>query len=191
MSARFLVGRSARGESGPESAASTRPEAFDRDAVAQFPSIRRAARRLTSNAPDAEDLVQETYVRALRAFAHFRPGTNLKAWLLTILRHAHLNRRRQAVRAIVEFDEVRVERFAECAHQAATPEQELLEKTLDGQLRSAYESLPLSLRQTLWLRDIDGLSYAEIAKRLAIPVGTVMSRLSRARQLLYKRVTGS
>jgi RNA polymerase sigma-70 factor (ECF subfamily) len=174
----------------PETAVPVRSEAFDREAAAQFPSIRRAARRLTGNAPDAEDLVQETYLRALRAFARFRPGSNLKAWMLTILRHAHLNRRRQAARAIVDIDELKFERCAETAHHADTPEQRLLGKVLDGQLRSAYRSLSLSLRQTLWLRDIEGLSYAEIATRLGIHVGTVMSRLSRARRLLYERVTG-
>lgn len=168
-----------------------RPEVFDRDAVAQFAGVQRAARRLTRNASDAEDLVQETYVRALRSAEQFRAGTNLKAWLLTILRHVHLNRRRQAARAIVEVDEAKVDRFAEAAEHGDTPERRLLGRVLDGRLRAAHESLPLALRQTLWLRDVEGLSYAEIAGRLGIPLGTVMSRLARARQLLYKRVNES
>lgn len=166
-----------------------RSEAFDRETVAQFPWIQRIARRLTGNAIDAEDLVQETYVRALRGSTGFRPGTNLRAWLLTILRHAYLNRRRQTSRSIVAVDERRVEWFAERAEHGDTPERQLLDRALDDQLRAAHESLPLSLRQTLWLRDIEELSYAEIAKRLGIPVGTVMSRLSRARRLLYERLT--
>jgi len=191
MSVRFPVRHSTQQvESTARSPGAVRPEAFDREALAQFTSVRRAAWRLTRNVTDAEDLVQETYVRALRAFRHFRSGTNLKAWLLTILRHAHLNRRRQVARAIVEVDEVKVERFGRFANHNGTPEQRLLEKTLNEELRAANESLPLSLRQTLWLRDIEGLSYAEIARRLGIPVGTVMSRLSRARQLLYKRLRG-
>jgi len=167
-----------------------RPDAFDREAVAEFPSLRRAARRLTRNAVEAEDLVQETYVRALRGSGHFRSGSNLKAWLLTILRHAHLNRRRQVARSIVQVDEGRVEWFAQTARDTDTPEQRLLENTLDAQLRAANESLPLSLRQTLWLRDIEGLTYEAIATRLGIPIGTVMSRLARARQLLFKKLAG-
>ena len=166
-----------------------RSEVFDRETVAQFPWIQRIARRLTGNVIDAEDLVQDTYLRALRGSTGFRPGTNLRAWLLTILRHAYLNRRRQTSRSIVAVDESKVERFAERAAHGDTPERRLLDRVLDDQLRTAHESLPLSLRQTLWLRDIEELSYAEIATQLGIPVGTVMSRLSRARRLLYERVT--
>jgi RNA polymerase sigma-70 factor (ECF subfamily) len=156
--------------------------------MAQFSGVQRAARRLAGNAADADDLVQETYVRALRGSGQFRAGTNLKAWLLTILRHVHLNRRRQVARAIVEVDGTRVERFAETAEHGDTPERRLLSRMVDEQLRAAHESLPLALRQTLWLRDVEELSYAEIANRLGIPMGTVMSRLSRARRLLYQRV---
>src|SRR5262245_7504241 len=109
MAARFLVRHSTQQvESTARSSAAARPEAFDREALAQFTFVRRAACRLTRNVPEAEDLVQDTYVRALRACGRFRSGTNLKAWLLTILRHAHLNRRRQAARAIVEVDEEKV-----------------------------------------------------------------------------------
>src|SRR5262245_4692765 len=161
MAARFLVRHSTQQvESTARSSAAARPEAFDREALAQFTFVRRAACRLTRNVPEAEDLVQDTYVRALRACGRFRSGTNLKAWLLTILRHAHLNRRRQAARAIVEVDEEKVEHFARHARHADTPEQRLLHKALDDELRAANELLPLSLRQTLWLRDIEGLSYA-------------------------------
>ena len=177
-----------RGGSPPQARTAVRSEAFDREAVAHFAGVRRAARRLTRNASDAEDMVQETYVRALRGAEQFRVGTNLKAWLLTILRHVYLNRRRQAARAIVEVDEAKVDRFAEAAAHGDTPERRLLGRLLDERLRAAHESLPLSLRQTLWLRDMEGLSYAEIAGRLGIPLGTVMSRLARGRQLLYKRV---
>jgi len=81
--------------------------------------------------------------------------------------------------------------FARHARHADTPEQRLLHKALDDELRAANELLPLSLRQTLWLRDIEGLSYADIAKRLGIPTGTVMSRLSRARRMLYARLAES
>jgi RNA polymerase sigma-70 factor (ECF subfamily) len=165
-----------------------RTEAFDRELVSHLRWIQRIARHLAGNKGEAEDLVQDTYVRALRGAARFRAGTNLKAWLLTILRHANLNRRRRLRRALVQIDEERVDWFAKTAQDADTPERRLLERALDSELRAAHESLPIALRQTLWLRDIAGLSYAEIAKQLGIPIGTVMSRLSRARRLLYKRL---
>lgn len=167
---------------------SVRPEAFDRQAVGHLSSIRRAACRLTRNASDAEDLVQETYFRALRGSAQFRSGTNLNGWLLTILRHTHLNWRRQAARAIVNIDEATVHRFAQVAEHSDTPERQFLSRVFDDELRAAHASLPLALQQTLWLRDVEGLPYSEIAGRLGIPIGTVMSRLSRARQLLYRRL---
>lgn len=190
MAAQFFVRRPSQGGSTAvkQVGSLVRSEAFDKDAAAQFPWIQRVARRLTGNASDADDLVQDTYLRALRGATRFRAGTNLRAWLFTILRHAHLNRRRQSARAIVEVDEAKVSRFSDTAAHGDTPERRLLESVFDDQLRAANESLPLALRQTLWLRDVEGLPYAEIARRLGIPVGTVMSRLSRARQLLFKRV---
>jgi RNA polymerase sigma-70 factor, ECF subfamily len=169
-------------------AITARPDGFDRDAAGHFPSLQRAARHLTRDVSEAEDLVQETYVRAMRGSAHFRWGTDLKAWLLTILRHVHLNRRRTVARAIVEFDQEKVDRLAELAEHSDTPERRLMRTVLDGDMRAAMNSLPLALRQTLWLREAEELSYAQIANRLRIPVGTVMSRLSRARRLLYARL---
>src|SRR5262245_24282203 len=90
-----------------------RSSAFDREIVAHFPWVRRVSRRLAGNVSEAEDLVQETFLRALRGAARFRSGSNFKAWLLTILRHAYLNRRRGIARAIVEIDEAKVGSFAE------------------------------------------------------------------------------
>jgi RNA polymerase sigma-70 factor (ECF subfamily) len=163
--------------------------AFDTASIAHFGSLYRTALRLTKNTADAEDLTQETYARALRASGQFQWGTNLKAWLFTILRNAHRNRRRDAGRAIVIIDNQAVTASDACDEAAKTPEAQLLRDVLDSDLQAALESLPRALRDTVWLREIDELSYAEIAQRLEIPVGTVMSRLAHARELLYRNLT--
>jgi RNA polymerase sigma-70 factor (ECF subfamily) len=149
----------------------------------------RTALRLTKNAADAEDLTQETYARALRASGQFRWGTNLKAWLFAILRNVNRNRRRAARRDIVIVDPAAAASET-VADAAPSPEAVLLRSVVDRELQAALESLPPKLREPLWLRDVEALSYAEIASRLRIPIGTVMSRLSRARELVYQRVTG-
>jgi RNA polymerase sigma-70 factor (ECF subfamily) len=163
--------------------------AFDTASIAHFGSLYRTALRLTKNAADAEDLTQETYARALRASGQFQWGTNLKAWLFTILRNADRNRRRDAGRAIVIVDNQAVAASDACDEAAKTPEAQLLRDVLDSDLQAALESLPRAQRDTLWLREVDELSYAEIAQRLEIPVGTVMSRLAHARELLYRNLT--
>jgi RNA polymerase sigma-70 factor (ECF subfamily) len=164
-------------------------EAFRIETLALFGSVYRVARRLTKNTADAEDLTQETYVRALGAVGSFQLGTNLKSWLFTILRNINRNRLRDRARAIVVVDDDAVNR-SDGVDSADTPESRLLRHAESRELRAAIESLPLALYQTVWLRDIEELSYAEIASRLGIPIGTVMSRLSRARGLLYRRMTG-
>lgn len=164
--------------------------AFDTALLALFGSVYRTALRLTKNAADAEDLTQETYARALGAAGRFQLGTNLKAWLFTILRNVNRNRKRDRARAIVVVDGEAVDRFDGTGAASETPEARLLQDALDRDLRAAIESLPHALGRTVWLRDIEELSYAEIAKRLGIPIGTVMSRLSRAREILYRRLAG-
>ena len=164
--------------------------AFETESLALFASLYRTALRLTKNAADAEDLTQETYARALGASGRFQWGTNLKAWLFTILRNVNRNRTRDRARAIVVVDGAAVDRFDGAGAASETPEARLLRDALSRDLLAAIESLPRALGQTMWLRDVDELSYAEIAKRLDIPIGTVMSRLSRARELLYRRLTG-
>lgn len=163
---------------------------FHAEVLAHFGSVYRTALQLTKNATDAEDLTQETYARALGASGRFQWGTNLKAWLFTILRNLNRNRKRDRARAIVVVDGDEVDRSDGTRSASETPEDRLLRDALSRDLRAAIESLPRTLGQTVWLRDIQGLSYAEIARRLDIPVGTVMSRLSRARQLLYRRLSG-
>jgi RNA polymerase sigma-70 factor (ECF subfamily) len=164
-------------------------DAFHTETLALFGSVYRVARRLTKNTADADDLTQETYVRALGAVGSFQFGTNLKSWLFTILRNINRNRLRDRARAIVVVDDDVVNRFDGAGDSSETPEGRLLRNAESRDLRAAIESLPPVLRQIVWLRDIEELSYAEIARRLNIPIGTVMSRLSRARELLYRRMT--
>jgi RNA polymerase sigma-70 factor (ECF subfamily) len=162
-------------------------DVFRVETLALFASVYRAARRLTKNTADAEDLTQETYVRALGAVGSFEFGTNLKSWLFTILRNISRNRLRDRARAIVVVDGDAVNRF-DGVDANETPEALLLRDAQSRDLWAAIESLSPVLRETVRLRDIEELSYAEIARRLHIPIGTVMSRLSRARELLYRRM---
>jgi RNA polymerase sigma-70 factor (ECF subfamily) len=164
---------------------------FDGESLALFGSLYRTALRMTRSAADAEDLTQETYARALGASGSFRTGTNLKAWLFTILRNVNRNRRRDRSRAIVVVDGARVDQFGGADPSSDTPETLLIRKASSDDLRAAITSLPRALGTAVWLRDIEGLSYAEIAKRLDIPVGTVMSRLSSGRARLFGRLGGN
>jgi RNA polymerase sigma-70 factor (ECF subfamily) len=188
--------------------------AFEADALALLDSLYRTARRLTGTRADAEDLVQETYLKAFRAADRFKPGTNLRAWLFTILHNTARNRVRDRARDAVTVDSDMVERMAEVGPQSAssiagasgasdlggsfenvgasgnidTPETLLLRQTLAPDLQAAIDELPEIFRQAVWLRDVEEFSYAEIAEMLSIPVGTVMSRISRARHQLFERL---
>jgi RNA polymerase sigma-70 factor (ECF subfamily) len=149
-----------------------------------------AALRLTRNRSDAEDLVQDTFVKALRFADRFTPGTNLKAWLFTILHNTWRNRIRDAARAPVDVDSERVlDAAIEGASAPETPERILLRTTLDADLQAALDALPVAFRQAVWLRDVEEFSYAEIGRMLEIPIGTVMSRISRGRRLLFDRLS--
>lgn len=153
-----------------------------------------AALRLTRNADRAQDLVQDTYLKALRARGRFEPGTNLKAWLYTILHNTWRNRQRDGARSRVDFNSEVVEEAAEGAGRGAagpveTPESLLLRATLDTDLQAALDALPESYREVVWLRDVDELSYQEIATVIDVPIGTVMSRLSRGRKQLFDRLS--
>ena len=165
--------------------------------MACLDSLYRTALRLTRVPADAEDLVQETYLRAFRAADRFEPGTNLKAWLFTILHNAARNRLRDRARATVTFNSEVVDRAADASPEAGlssaaeTPETLLLRDILDPDLQAAVDALPDPFRQAVWLRDVEEFSYAEIAEMLAIPVGTVMSRISRGRRQLFERLSAS
>jgi len=164
--------------------------AFEREALACLDSLYGAGLRLTRNPADAEDLVQDTYLKAFRAAHQFRPGTNLKAWLFTILHNTFLNRRRRAGKEPMAVEAEEIERLAsDLPGGSPTPEQLLLRETLDADLQAALDGLPDTFRQAVWLRDVEEFSYAEIAAMLDVPIGTVMSRISRGRRLLYERLT--
>jgi RNA polymerase sigma-70 factor, ECF subfamily len=150
------------------------------------------ALRLTRNPADAEDLVQDTFVKALRFSDRFKPGTNLKAWLYTILLNTWRNRRRDATREPVDVDSARVEEAQNSGPAALdTPEQILMRASLREDLQAALDALPEAFREAVWLRDVEEFSYAEIAEMLGIPIGTVMSRISRGRRLLFDRLSPS
>src|SRR6195256_4731388 len=166
--------------------------AFEAEALASLDSLYRAALRLTRRPADAEDLVQETYLKAFRAANQFEPGTNLRAWLFTILHNTARNRARDRSRDTVTIDSEAVDRAADApppggrsAGAAETPESLLMRETLAPELQAAIDALPDAFRQAVWLRDVEEFSYAEIAEMLSIPVGTVMSRISRGRHLLF------
>lgn len=166
-----------------------RSTAFDTEALDHLSTLRALSRRLIPNRPDADDLVQDAYLHALRSSDRFTPGTNLKAWLRTILTNLAKNHRRDRGRSRVRASEEVIARAAH-SHRSdqASPEQLLLHETVGPRLRTALESLPKTLRDAIWLRDVQELSYAEIAKRLRVPIGTVMSRISRGRRLLHDRL---
>lgn len=162
---------------------------FEREALGWLDGLYGAALRLTRNAADAEDLVQETYARAFRSAGSFRPGTNLRAWLFTILHNQFLNDRRRARRNLVEVDsEITDAASASLAADTPTAEDALVRRAKADDVRSALETLPDAFRDAVWLRDAEGFSYVEIAAMLQVPVGTVMSRLSRGRRLLAARL---
>lgn len=164
--------------------------ALPEEALRHVNGLYGAALRFTRNPADAEDLVQETYLKAFRAARRFRPGSNLKAWLHTILFHTFLNARRQAARAPAAAGGDSLEEAAAPASRAPTPEQLLLRRALDGDVQAAVDSLPDVFRQAVWLRDVEEFSYREIAEILQVAPGTVMSRISRGRRLLHERLAG-
>lgn len=164
---------------------------FSAEALALLDALYGSAMRLTRNPDAAQDLVQDTYLKAFRARGRFVPGTNLKAWLYTILHNTWRNRRRDRARSRVEADSDAVDFVAERGGDSLTtplesPEAILLNATLSDDLQAALDGLPEAFREAVWLRDVEELSYQEIATVLDIPLGTVMSRLSRGRRQLYQ-----
>ena len=161
---------------------------FAAEAMLYVDSLYGAAMRLARNPADAEDLTQETYLKAFRFAGQFEADTNLKAWLHTILHNTFLNMRRHARRDPVSVDSEAVDSSAAQGGQSETPEQILIRDTLDTDLQEAINRLPEVFRQAVWLRDVEEFSYKEIAEVLAIAPGTVMSRISRGRRMLYERL---
>ena len=161
---------------------------FAQAALSHIDSLYGTALRLTRRAADAEDLVQDTYLKAFRASGQFTPGTNLKAWLFTILHNTFRNRLRHDGRNPVDVDSEVVERAAGDAPESQSPEEILTRATLDADLQAALDALPEAFRQAVWLRDVEELTYAEMAEVLNVPIGTVMSRIARGRRSLFERL---
>lgn len=151
----------------------------------------RVALGLCRNRTDAEDLVQESLLRAFRRFDRFTPGTNCLAWLATILRNIFINQVTREGRAVLLDDEGAMEHaLAPRENIVPTPEEALLQRTIDDRpLAEAVDRLPPRFRDVLLLADVEGLSHREIAQRCELPIGTVMSRAFRARRLLRKALT--
>ncbi len=165
---------------------------FEQLALQHLDPLYSAALRLTKNDRDAEDLVQDTFLRAFRFFDKFERGTNLKAWLFKILTNTFINnyRRRAKERSVVDGTERETvqDRFMsrDATDFAANPEQFLFDRLLSDDVLRAIDELPLDFRMTVILADLQEFSYKEIAEVLDCPVGTVMSRLYRGRKLLQK-----
>src|SRR4051794_3884311 len=165
--------------------------AFAAEALSYIDSLYGTAMRLTRRPADAEDLVQDTYLKAFRSAAQFERGTNLKAWLFTILHNTFRNMRRHDGRNPIDVDSEVVEQAAGDSARDFSPEQLLTRASIDADLQAALDALPEAFRQAVWLRDVEELTYAEIAGVLDVPVGTVMSRISRGRRALFDRLAAS
>ncbi|HEU4937218.1 MAG TPA: sigma-70 family RNA polymerase sigma factor [Vicinamibacterales bacterium] len=175
------------GEASPKSSESA-DDAFVQEALTYVDSLYGTALRLTRRPADAEDLVQDTYLKAFRSASQFQRGTNLKAWLFTILHNTFRNLLRHDGRNPVDVDSEYVDQAPAYGATEHSPEELLTRATLDADLQAALDALPDAFRQAVWLRDVEELSYAEIAQVLAVPIGTVMSRISRGRRALYERL---
>jgi RNA polymerase sigma-70 factor (ECF subfamily) len=173
----------------PARPADARRASFEREALVHLDALHRVALRLTGNAADADDLVQETMLKAYGAWDRYEQGTNAKAWLLTILRHAFINEYRRRARRPETVDVETIEPFVVFpAVQEDDPQGAFFDRIVDDQVLRAIDALPEAFRETLVLSDVEGLNYQEIARILEVPVGTVKSRLFRARRLLQARL---
>jgi RNA polymerase sigma-70 factor (ECF subfamily) len=159
---------------------------FEQLAMPLFDRLYNFAHWLTRNREEAEDLVQETYVKALKGFSSFEPGTNFKAWIFRILRNTFLTSRTGLKAATVPLD--LQDHDAALPVENETPETILIDRASERIMQEAIEELPVPFREILLLCEVEEMSYQDIAATLAIPMGTVMSRLSRARRALRSTV---
>ena len=169
-------------------------DTFVDSAMEHMSALYSAALRMTRNPADAEDLLQETYLKAYRSYGTFQEGTNLKAWLYRILTNTYINAYRAKKRRPEQTDVEDVEDLylyhrlggLEAAAAGRSAEEEVLERFTDDDVKSALESLPDNFRMAVLLADVEGFSYKEIAEIMDVPIGTVMSRLHRGRRALQK-----
>ncbi len=167
---------------------------FAEQAMEYAPQLYSAALRMTRNQADAEDLVQEAYLRGFRSFHTFQEGTNLRAWLFRILTNAYINRYRAKQRRPIETDLDDVEELylyrrlgsMETAAASMSAEDQFMDLFTDDEVKQALEDLPVNFRLPVLLADVEGFAYKEIAEMLDIPIGTVMSRLHRGRKAMQR-----
>lgn len=171
-------------------------DTFAADATEFAPQLFATAVRMTRNRADAEDLVQETYMKAWRAYDSYEEGTNLRAWLFRIMTNTYINKYNAKMRRPTETELDDVEELylyrrlgtIDQSRMSASAEDQMMELFTDDEVKNAIEELPETFRMPLLLSDVDGFSYKEIAEMLDIPIGTVMSRLHRGRKAMQKRL---
>ncbi len=172
---------------------SEQQHAFEREALPHTELLYNYALRMTNNLADADDLLQETFLKAYRFWDKYEQGTNIRAWLFRIMKNSYINRYRKETKepATVEYQEV--ENFYTSIRDETTPspdaQENMIGNLLDDDVASAVADLPEDFRTVVILCDIEGLSYDEIAEFVDIPLGTVRSRLHRGRKLLRDRLT--